>query len=284
MANRRRSNSEKTKKNRIVSKTPGKNWLLWLDQMAIQWPAAQDWLQYGDFVLVRFPSLRPPADGNQNLRAGYDAFCERISIWKGRIKKSIPSVMENLSEQQQEQLAALLSDCNERFEFKGMRNRQRGFIVTEKRGRSRQKVLGSKFNAVLRALRDLQCYASGLEPVFDTVDLVRAVGHCLSLIKQAQPMTHPDEYFKHVRESIESFYPFRAYPSTFNIVTVFCFFHHECGQSEDEAEVRTGRIHNTLWKHWVSPITVHETPETGESRGCPLVHVTIRKFKPLQRE
>lgn len=86
------------------------NYLEWLDQKALALPPAQDWLgkqdeQYGQFMLARYPSLRPADRPLAEKLANHT-----WAAWVSKIATRESSCLDRLDADQKTQLAALVME------------------------------------------------------------------------------------------------------------------------------------------------------------------------------
>ena len=253
------------------------NWLEWLDEEVRTFPEEANWLEHSPFqfarcrffMMARYAQLQRPIFD--------DVLSRELSHWEHQIldHRDAQHILSELNDQQRKELAALLFDTVASLEFYGAHQRRKK-RVNKLAGEAPRRVLmlTRKVKKARAALEDLHKYAATLDEVLSWQH-VRVTEICLERIRNLKEDPDPESYY-----SLKTEYPELETPANLGMVQLYWFFRHGCQLSGDEAEVRVARIRNAFWtEHGVSEVPFRPEYQTGESKGCDAVHVTILRFK-----
>ena len=236
-----------------------RNWLKEADKAACRKERYPDWWCFGisAFDVVRYPSLRPekpPAEDPERpvFEVAEILFERYLSKLETRLAKETPEVLAELTAEQRIQLAALVSDCEEKFNLYGIikpvANAQ---MKIAREGERRVKMLRRKILKVLQGLTDLRDYARQMDSQYGFEELPARVRLCLLALEKFKSAQGLADEFAWCREQGEDPRKSRlpiTDPTTLCMVSLYWFFREECSLSGDESEVRVAVIRNIIWK------------------------------------
>jgi hypothetical protein len=253
------------------------NWLKWLDDEVRKFPGRANWRQHPPFQFARcqlFMMTRYP----QLFRFFPDEVLYReLTCAEKRILEHPEArhALDGLKDRQRKELAALFLDSDTSlmsYKAHGRSTKRVHKLAAE--APSRTRMLTRKLGKARRALEDLREYAESLDELLGWKH-ARATKTCLEALQELKKDTDPEFY-----RSIEAEYPALEDPVALSTVQLYWFLRHGCRRSGDEAEVRVARIRNAFWpEHGVAEVPFRPEYQTGESKGCDAVHVTILRFK-----
>jgi len=270
------------------------NWLSELDRKANTLPRATNWVQpYGLFMLMRYARLRPrpwPNDARSKRECWVqEATAARIlQEWESRIANHSETAvcLNGLSAKQRGQLAALLIETVEEFEYyKSLKGKSQWANEVQREARRRTRILDRKLQKARKAVGELRSYAEdsrvGKSP--DQPDHAARVTlgyqYRIAAANALQSLVVPPPRIE-VYESLRGEYPTPDRAETFGMVRLYWFFRHECGLTGHDSEVRVARLRNAFWTDYgASPVTCRPTYKTGESSGCEAVRLAVRRFR-----
>jgi hypothetical protein len=267
------------------SRTKPANLIQVVDSLANHSEKASNWQEYPFFWMLRHPRLqpsRPKIDGASIIAFQTDrkTFENLVHESFCRLRSKLPEVLKQLSDDLQQQLAAILCDCQEDFElyatYSNSSKRTKQLVVTgEAKQRKYDRSLRELKKALERNATDAQSLHSlsqdyGAQVTFAKETLKKMEGlDCTKRSKQD---------WLQMQQTFPRIYPVRDNPTDRLMVFLFSFFHHGSGLSKNEAELRVGLIRNTFWHDWVAPVRVRHRSTVDESRGCSAVHAAVRRF------
>jgi hypothetical protein len=252
------------------------NWLKWLDEEVRKFPSEANWLQHPPFQFARCRLFMMARYPHLKRRFPDEVLSREFSRGEHQISEDPEArhALNGLSDQKRKEAAALSLDIIESLQTYTSHGRSRKkFYKLAAEAPSRTRMLIRKREKAHRALEDLRNYAESLDMMLSWEDVL-AAKECLKLL---QNLKNPEPEFY---ESLRTEYPALKDPATLGTVQLYWFFRHGCRLSGDEAEVRVAGIRNAFWTEHSVP-RVHYRPEyqTGESKGCDAVHVTVLRFK-----
>lgn len=253
------------------------NWLSWLDKEVRKVASGADWLQHAPFqfnrcrlfLMVRHPHLRRPFPD--------EILYQEVARAENQVSghPQARHALDGLNDQQRKELAALFLDTIDSLRSYGAHRRRTNRVHKLAGDAPRQvRKLTRKLEKAARVLEDLRNYAASLDELLGW-ERERAAKICLKTLRKLKEDLAPEFY-----ESIRTEYPALENPVTLGMVQLYWFFRNGCRLAGDEAEVRVARIRNAFWTaHGVSEVPYRPEYQTGESKGCDAVHVTILRFK-----
>ena len=260
---------------------PGKrstfNWLKWLDKEVRKDPSGSNWQQHPPFqfarcrlfMMARYPHLQPIFSDEVLHNEWSRGESQILAHPEARY------ALDGLNDRQRKELAALFLDSIDSIKSYGSYRTTANRVHKLAGEAARQtRMLARKLGKARRALEDLREYSGSLDEVLG-MEHVRATKKCLETLQKLKEDSAPEFY-----QSIEGDYPALEAPVALGTIQLYWFFRHGCGFTGDEAEVRVARIRNAFWtEHGVPEVPYRPEYQTGESKGCDAVHVTIRRFK-----
>jgi len=209
--------------------------------------------------------------------------------WEAKIARHEDTAvcLQGLDSQQRKQLAALLIETLEAFEYRqqqGARSRLRRHLAGEAEPRTR--MLDRKLEKARKAVQELEDYASdaGTGPSDQSCHAARQMlGRKYHLaarraLRELRVQTTPDEI--EFCESQRNEYATPDHAEGFGMVQLYWFFRHECRLTGNESEVRVARLRNAFWTdHGVSDVKYRRTYQDAESIGCEAVHGAIHRWR-----
>jgi hypothetical protein len=253
------------------------NWLKWLDEEVRKFPSGANWLQYPPFqfarcrlfMMARYSQLQRLLPDGVLYRELARAENEVLGHPEAR------HALDGLNDRQRKELAALFLDTViSLMSYKTHGRSAKRVHKLAGEAPSRTRMLTRKLGKARRALEDLHEYAESLDELLGR-EHARATKTCLETLRKLKEGTDLEFY-----KSIEAEYPPLEDPVALGTVQLYWFFRHGCRLTGDEAEVRVARIRNAFWtEHGVPKVPYRPEYQTGESKGCDAVHVTIQRFK-----
>jgi len=270
-----------------------KNWLSEWDELAKTLPPATDWEDYSYFLFTLYPHLRPkPVSDPQYRRIGFESgtriFADSIRKWVDKIlaNNDTRRVLEDLSRDKQEQVAALVIDSIEELELHERYKDLREQLTTSTReaGSGKVKKLRRTVKKLLSVQHELERHSSSLHPLLagetlsDIPQLESLIDRMISKIDEVQS----PEYLRKATDHLPEMFPFKTKPIDSVQSQLYSFFRCRCGVSGNDAEVRVGLIRNTFLKEWAGPVAVRKSYQDAESQGCDVVRKAVKRFEAAQ--
>jgi len=256
-----------------VTRTCPFNWLEEYDRRAQEFTKANDWFEYPLFTFARFPQLQPASRGT--------FFSEWIAAWKKLIGQDPKAkiVLNNLTDDQKTQLAALVSDTVSDLEiFRNRRKSKEWFGKLVAGEKSWPSKLQFKYLDACQAVKHLSEYAAKRNSI--SSEYQRRAAAALEVLCPSHP---PDKRTLKEASVYKELAAITNDPKNEEMVHLYSFFRSECNLSGHEAEVRTALIRNAFWTQLdISKVNCRESYQAGESWGCDAVKQAVRRFKPYQ--
>jgi hypothetical protein len=201
-------------------------------------------------MLVRYPHLRPDTSADVNA-SGKSLEPSESTAWnliaqQDNIIAAHPEgqrVMDGLSLNQRQQLAALVIDQKKDFDYKTERSTAaKALAKAAKEADRRQRKLETKLKNIRDALDELLGLAGDLHPGMGGPYKL-AAEECLNQLDMVGPPATPEMWQERLETHKEIWGPPED-PSSFALVELYRFFRHECQQNGKESEVRAAIVRN----------------------------------------
>lgn len=275
------------------------NWLELSDAEAPTLPRAKAWCNFPYFLQIRYPDLQPtPPSSSPTSQTGRikhrlfklekQAFYETLSDFRTQIEthEEASRAVEDLTEDQQQQVAALLVDSITSFEkYKPDANFAKELKQLDREAPRRLRTLQRKIDAAHDSLQKLHDYASQLHWTLRGgwsqdhwhrwIDSKKASASCLEILEDVE-LPKPESFSGDLEDSNLHLND----PTSLYMVKFYWCFRHGCGLSGHESEVRVALIRNAFWTEWTTPVKYLPSYDTVDSQGCTAVRQAVRRFRP----
>ncbi len=275
------------------------NWLELSDAEASTLPRAKGWCNYPYFLQIRYPDLQPtpPSSAPKSqaekiklrlFKEDKEAFYETLLDFRAQVEthEEARRAVEGLTEEQCQQLAALLVDSIVSFEkYKPDANFAKELKQLEREAPRRLRNLKRKIDTTRDALQKLHDYASQLhwtlrggwsqEWWHHWTDSTKAAELCLEILEDVE-LPKPESFSRDLTDSNLHLND----PATLYMVKFYWFFRHGCGVPSNESQVRVAIIRNAFWKEWATPVKARPSYDSVDSQGCTAVRQAVRRFRP----
>jgi hypothetical protein len=259
----------------VVVKRKRIDWLQIVDAASSNLPRARSWIYYPWFFFARYPHLRPveSIDPKQqsHLESCHEAFKREVWRWQDRIgmTQNAWRVLYNLEGQHRFQLGALMVDCEadlkdytERLPYHKLLKK---FASEEpRRERMLKRKLASVHEATDRLIRELSSSdcprAYALNHMVDHYR--RAEEDLENYLKKFPSFIKPRNLLGDVLPNPGSitlpdlvgllntpgFHVVPENPVAPCMIKLYWFFHHGCGISGNQSEIRVALLRNAFWQ------------------------------------
>jgi len=275
------------------------NWLELSDAKASTLPRAKGWCNYPYFLQIRYPDLQPtPPSSSPTSQTGRvqhqlfklekEAFYETLSDFRTQIEthEEASRAVEDLTEDQRQQVAALLVDSITSFEkYKPDAKFAKELKQLDREAPRRLRNLKRKIDTSRDALQKLHDYASQLHRTLRAgwsqdhwhrwTDAKKASASCLETLEDVE-LPKPESFSGDLEDSNWHLND----PTTLYMVKFYWFFRHGCGIGSNESQVRVALIRNTFWREWATPIQARPSYDSVDSQGSTTVRQAVRRFRP----
>jgi len=275
------------------------NWLELSDAEASTLPPAKGWCNYPYFLQIRYPDLQPtpPSSAPKSqaektklrlFKLEEEVFYETLSDFRTQIEthEEASRAVEDLTEDQRQQVAALLVDSITSFEnYKPDANFAKELKRLDRQAPSRLRMLKRKIDKAREALQKLHDYGSKLHWTLRGgwsqdhwhrwTDSQKASAACLEILEDVE-LPKPESFSKDLEDSNLHLND----PTTLYTVKFYWLFRHGCGVPSNESQVRVALIRNAFWTEWTTPVKYLPSYDTVDSQGCTAVRIAVRRFRP----
>lgn len=282
------------------------NWLEALDSLSTRLPRARSWINYPYFFFARYPQLQPADSADRkhqlHLEIGRKTFQEELQKWESRFagNEIACRVLEGLDSGRRTQLAGLMIDCL--AEIGDYVNRIPYHKLLKKwasQAPHRERMLKRKLATVHKALDDLMCTLTSVGPSQERLvnsrikAYERAVENLENYLKKIAPFLRPRHLLGDILREPASitlpdlegllntpgFHVVPENPVAPCMIKLYWFFHHGCGISGNQSEVRVALLRNTFWRNARIPtVKCKEIAGAEGSAECGAVKRAVQRY------